>query len=132
METVCIKRTLIINKVESHTLVKTTNLHIKKKCTHWSHWGSLRQTNEMGKTPPLTQYQNPRITVQSRLLRPLAKHHVTVEDRFALLLDLPLPALLSVLHFVEHVGARARTGKHVMGVGEGLLVPNIIVTLNEL
>lgn len=52
----------------------------------------------------------------------LAENHVTVEDRLALFLDLPPPALLSVLHFVEHVGARARTGKHIMGIGEGLLV----------
>lgn len=52
----------------------------------------------------------------------LAENHVTVEDRLALFLDLPPPALLSMLYFVEHVGARARTGKHIMGIGEGLLV----------
>lgn len=52
----------------------------------------------------------------------LAENHMTVEDRLALFLDLPPPALLSVLHFVEHVGAGARTGKHIVGIGEGLLV----------
>lgn len=54
----------------------------------------------------------------------LAKHHVAVKHRLPLFLDLPPPALLSVLHFVQHVGARGRTRQYVVGVGERLLVLN--------
>lgn len=54
----------------------------------------------------------------------LAEHHVAVKHRLPLFLDLPPPALLSVLHFVQHVGARGRTRQYVVGVGERLLVLN--------
>lgn len=35
----------------------------------------------------------------------LAQDNVTVKDRFALFLDLQLPALLGVFHFIQHVGS---------------------------
>lgn len=54
----------------------------------------------------------------------LAKHHVAVKHRLPLFLDLPPPALLSVLHFVQHVGTRGGTRQYVVGVGERLLVLN--------
>lgn len=47
---------------------------------------------------------------------------MAVEDGLALLLHLELPALLGVLHLVEHVGAAARARQHVVGVGKGLVV----------
>lgn len=43
------------------------------------------------------------------LLRELTQHNVTVENRLALLLDLQLPALLGILHFVQHVGTAPRS-----------------------
>ncbi|CAB1327918.1 unnamed protein product, partial [Coregonus sp. 'balchen'] len=59
----------------------------------------------------------------------LAEHHMAVKHRLPLFLDLPPPALLSVLHFVQHVGTRGRTRQYVVGVGERLLVPDIIIIL---
>lgn len=47
---------------------------------------------------------------------------MAVEDGFSLFLDLPPPALLCVLHFVQHVGPRVRTGQNVVSVGKRLLV----------
>lgn len=47
---------------------------------------------------------------------------MAVEDGLALLLHLELPALLGVLHLVEHVGAAPRARQHVVGVGKGLVV----------
>lgn len=47
---------------------------------------------------------------------------MAVEHRLPLLLDLPPPPLLSVLHFVEHVGPGVRPGQNVVSVGKGLLV----------
>lgn len=52
----------------------------------------------------------------------LAEHDVPVEDGLALFLHLPPPALLGVLHLVEHVGAQAGAGQYVMGVSKWLLV----------
>lgn len=43
------------------------------------------------------------------LPRELTQHNVTVKNRLALLLDLQLPALLGVLHFVQYVGTAPRT-----------------------
>lgn len=45
-----------------------------------------------------------------------------VEDGLALLLHLELPALLGVLHLVQHIGAAPRAGQHIVGVGERLVV----------
>lgn len=47
---------------------------------------------------------------------------MAVKHRLSLFLDLPPPALLCVLHFVEHVGPRVRVGQNVVSVGKRLLV----------
>lgn len=52
----------------------------------------------------------------------LTEHDVAVEHRLPLLLDLPPPPLLSVLHFVEHVGSGVRPRQNVVSVGKRLLV----------
>lgn len=52
----------------------------------------------------------------------LAEDDVAVEHGLPLLLDLPPPALLGVLHLVQHVGSRVRARQHVVSVGERLLV----------
>lgn len=52
----------------------------------------------------------------------LTEHDVAVEHRLPLLLDLPPPPLLSVLHFVKHVGSGVRPRQNVVSVGKRLLV----------
>lgn len=52
----------------------------------------------------------------------LTEHDVAVEHRLPLLLDLPPPPLLSVLHFVEHAGSGVGPGQNIVSVGERLLV----------
>lgn len=47
---------------------------------------------------------------------------MAVKDRFALLLDLQLPTLLSILHFVQHVGTTPRTSQHSMSIGKRLMI----------
>lgn len=47
---------------------------------------------------------------------------MAVEHGLPLLLDLPPPPLLSVLHFVEHVGSGVRPRQNVVSVGKRLLV----------
>ena len=47
---------------------------------------------------------------------------MTVKDGFSLLLNLKLPALLGVLHLVQHVGSAAGAGQHVVGICKRLVI----------
>lgn len=47
---------------------------------------------------------------------------MTVKNRFALLLDLQLPALLGVFHFVQYIGTAPRTSQHIMGICKRLVI----------
>lgn len=67
-----------------------------------------------------TTYQ--RLCQRRALLRSLTEHDVAVEHRLPLLLDLPPPPLLSVLHFVKHAGSRVGPGQNIVSVGKRLLV----------
>ena len=52
----------------------------------------------------------------------LTEDDVAVKHRLPLFLDLPPPPLLGMLHLVQHVGSRVRTGQNVVSVGKRLLV----------
>lgn len=52
----------------------------------------------------------------------LTEDDMAVKHRLSLFLDLPPPALLCVLHFVEHVGPRVWVGQNIVSVGKRLLV----------
>lgn len=54
--------------------------------------------------------------------RQLTQHNMTVENRLALLLDLQLPALLGVFHFVQYIGTAPRTSQHIMGICKRLVI----------
>lgn len=58
----------------------------------------------------------------STVLFSLTEHDMAVEHRLPLLLDLPPPPLLSVLHFVKHAGSRVRPGQNIVSIGKRLLV----------
>lgn len=68
----------------------------------------------------------------STVLFSLTEHDMAVEHRLPLLLDLPPPPLLSVLHFVKHAGSRVRPGQNIVSVGKRLLVPDIVIILDKL
>lgn len=52
----------------------------------------------------------------------LTENNMAVKHGLSLFLDLPPPALLCVLHFVEHVGPRMWAGQNIVSVGKRLLV----------
>lgn len=58
----------------------------------------------------------------SRSQGSLTENNMAVKHGLPLFLDLPPPALLSVLHFVQHVRPRVGTGQNVVSVGKRLLV----------
>ena len=47
---------------------------------------------------------------------------MAVEHGLPLFLDLPPPALLGMLHFVQHVGSGVGMGQDIVSVGKRLLV----------
>lgn len=47
---------------------------------------------------------------------------MTVEDGFPLLLHLKLPALLGILHLIQHIGSTAGAGQHIVGVCKRLVI----------
>lgn len=52
----------------------------------------------------------------------LTENNMAVEHRLPLFLDLPSPALLGMLHFVQHVGTRVWPGQNIVSIGKRLLV----------
>lgn len=57
---------------------------------------------------------------------------MTVKDRFSLLLNLKLPALLCILYLIQYIGSTAGAGQHVVSICKRLVIPNIVIALYQL
>lgn len=109
----------------TYTDTQDTRMHVLKTGT--------AQAQTKDKNTELWNWMKPLTTVliQQSLLREmhLTEHHMPIKHRFALLLDLPSPALLGVLHFVQHIRPRVCARQHIMGIRKRLLV--LLFTKNK-